>query len=81
MCSDFSTTVSEAFLILRIIQRNININVHRSLCRVLLILVRFSKNNQILNCLGIPPVGPQLLHANQYTDRRTDGGADRHDEA
>jgi hypothetical protein len=76
-----SINLSEEFLILRIIQRNIDINIHRSSCRVLFILVRFSKNNPIINCTEIPPLGSELLHSKQYTNRRADEGADRHDEA
>jgi len=75
------TNLSETFIILRIIQRNIDINVHVSSCTVLFIIVRFSKNNPILNCVEIPQLGPELSHSNQYTDRRADEGADRHDEA
>jgi hypothetical protein len=37
----FSTTLSEIFLILIIIQRDIIINIHSSLCEVPVILVRF----------------------------------------
>jgi hypothetical protein len=46
-----------------------------------LFLSDFLKNNPILNCIAIPPVGPKMLHTKQYTDRRTDEGAHRHDEA
>jgi hypothetical protein len=34
----FSTTLSETFLILKIIQRDITINVHRAVCKVPLLL-------------------------------------------
>jgi hypothetical protein len=37
----FSITLSEIFLILRRIQRDIIINVHRCFCKVPVILVRF----------------------------------------
>jgi hypothetical protein len=38
----FFTVLSETFLILRRIQRDIIINIHRSSCKVLVILVRLS---------------------------------------
>jgi hypothetical protein len=54
--------LSETFLILRRIQRDIIINVHRSSCQVPLLLSdfnvdRFSKNTQILYFIKTRPVG------------------------
>ena len=37
----FSKNLSESFLILRSIQRDMNVNVHRAPCKVPVILVRF----------------------------------------
>jgi hypothetical protein len=37
----FSVTVSETFLVLRTIRRDIVINLHRSKCKIAIILVRF----------------------------------------
>jgi hypothetical protein len=89
--------LSETFLILRRIQRNIIIDVRRSSCKVPVIhvkfqrnlnfLVRFSKTTQIENLMKIHPVGAELFHVDG--ERRTDGHAgrqadrqtDRHDEA
>jgi hypothetical protein len=73
--------LSEIFLILRIIQQDIIINVHESSCEVpvthqiLMILDfdRFIKNTQILNFIKIRPVGAKLFHVDRQTDR--------HDEA
>jgi hypothetical protein len=77
--SIFSTILSKIFLILRRIQPFVVINVHRSSCKVRVILVRFqrdfhfvhrfSENSQISNFMKIHPVGAELFHA----DRRTDG--------
>ena len=57
-------------------------NVHWSLCKVLVILVRFqwnfyflgrfSKNTQISNFIKILPVGTELLYAYRRTDGQTD---------
>ena len=68
---------SETFLILKIIQRDIIIHVHRYSSKLLVILVRFSwilnflsrfsKNTQITNFMKIRPVGAEL-----YADGRTD---------
>ena len=73
----FSTTfLSETFLILRRIQRDI-INVQRSSCKVPVILVRFqsnlnflgrlSKNTEISNLMKIRPVGAELFRADGQT--------------
>jgi hypothetical protein len=73
--------LSETFLILRRIQRDIIINIHRSSCKVLIILVRFwwnfnflnrfSKNRQTWNLMKIRPVGTKLFHAERRADRQT----------
>ena len=76
----FSTTPSEIklFLILERLQRDSITNVHRSSCKVTVILVRvqsnlnfldiFSNNPEISNFMKIRPVGARMFH----TDRRTD---------
>ena len=79
--------LSELFLIIRRVQRDIIINIHRSLSKVPVILVRiyknlnslerFSKNTQISNLMKVRPVGAELFHAEKQADRQTD----RHDEA
>ena len=73
----------EIFHILRRIKRDIILNVHRSACKVPVILVRFkrnlnfpnifAKNAQISNPIKIFPLGSELLHAH--------GRMDQHDEA
>jgi hypothetical protein len=85
MCSEF--LLSETFLILRRIQRNIIINAHRPLCKILTVLLRlqivlefldiFSTNFQISKFLNIHPVGADFFQA----DRRKDGRIYRTDEA
>ena len=73
----------ERFLILRRIQRDTIINIHRSSCKVPVILVRFrwnlnfldtcSKNIHNANLIKIRSVGAEVF----YADRQTDGQADR----
>jgi len=74
ICFDsFLQLSSEIFVILRRIHRDILTNVHRSLCKVPAILVKFSwksnllnrrsKNAQISNFVEIHPVGTELFHA------------------
>jgi hypothetical protein len=70
------------FFILRRIQRDIIINVHRSSSKVLVIFVRFEwnlntldrllKNIQISNFMKIRSVGAELFHTGKKTDGRTD---------
>ena len=77
----FSTTLSQTFLILRRLRRDIIINVHTSSYKIaryswriflwnLNFLDRSSKSAEILNFLKIRPLGAELFH-------RTDS----HDEA
>jgi hypothetical protein len=90
----FSTNMSEIYLIRRIIQRDIIINVHRSSLKYSFLmsyfnktnfLDRFSKNTHISNSMKIRRVGSELLHIDGrmdgQTERQIDGRADRHDEA
>ena len=73
--------LSETFLITRI-QRDININVHISSCKVPVILFRFwsnlkhldrfSKNPQISSTIKIYQMGAELFHADGQTDGRTE---------
>jgi len=73
MCVFISSKIlSEIFLILRIMQRDTAIQVHRSLCKVLVILAIFQwkfnfldkrpKNTKTLHLMTILPVGTELLH-------------------
>ena len=83
MCvSNFSTTSSEIFLIPRVIQRRMTINMHVSSCKVFVILAMFSSNNKfpdifkknthIPYLMYIRPVGVQLFHVDGETAGRTD---------
>jgi hypothetical protein len=73
--------LSEIFLILRRIHRDITINVHRCSCKVPVSLVRFcwnlqfldsfSKNTQISNFTKIRPVGAELFHSDGQACRQT----------
>ena len=79
--------LSETFLVLRRIQRGVINLLHRSSCKVPVVIVRFklnlnflerfSENPHISNFMKIGPVGAELFRA----DRRTDARTDRHDEA
>ena len=70
--------LSETFLLLRIIEKDVIVNVHTSLCKVPVILVsiawslnflnRFSKNTQISNFMKIRPVVAQSFHVDGQTD-------------
>ena len=81
MCFVFLSKLSETFLILWRIQRDMIIKVHMSSCKVHIILVKyqwnvnfldiFSKNPEISN-LETPSVGVELLHVDGQTDRKTD---------
>ena len=74
--------LSETFLILRRIQRDIVISVYWSSCKFPIIIVRFewnlnfldrfSKNIQILNFVKIRPVEAELFQEEGQTDRQTD---------
>jgi hypothetical protein len=77
----FSTILSETFLILRRIQRDIIINVHRSSVKYPLFLSDFNETwtfptdfRQIHKCQisWIRPVGAELFHLDRQRDRRTD---------
>jgi hypothetical protein len=74
----FSAALFETFFIIRIIKRDIVINVKTyplflSDFNEINFLGRFSKKADVSNLIKISPVGAELFHA----DRRTDG----HDEA
>jgi hypothetical protein len=70
--------LSEIFLILGRIQRDIIINAYRFPCKVPVTLVRcdwnlnfcgkFSKNTQISNFMKIRPVWDELFHSDGWTD-------------
>ena len=78
----FIPLLSETLLIPRRIQRHIIINIHRYLCKALIILVifewnldfvdSFSKNIQISNFVKICQWEPSCSHAERQTDTRTD---------
>jgi hypothetical protein len=79
---DFIPLLSETFIIPRRIQRDIVINIYRSLCKWLIILVifewnlnffeSFSKNIQISNFIKIYQWVPSCSNADRRTDIRTD---------
>jgi len=72
--------MSETFLVLCVIQRDIITTVHRSSCKVPVILVRFErklgfsrwifvkKKTRISNFAKIRPVGAQMCDAERETD-------------
>ena len=78
----FTQILSDTFLILKICEQDIIINMHSSLCKLPFIpvrfycnlnfLKRFSKNSQISNFMKIRPVGAELFHADRQTHRQTD---------
>ena len=77
----FSKILSETFLILSRIQRDIVVNVKTPSCKVPVIRVvlywnlnfldRFSEKAQFSNFIKIRPVGAELFHAGGRTDGRT----------
>ena len=73
----FCTTLVWNILILRRMERNVIINVHRSSCEVPGILVtwifwdRFSKSIQIKKLMKILPMVADLFHVGERTDRQT----------
>ena len=73
--------VPETCLILRRIQRDIIVNIHESSCKYSLILLDFKKleisrqflrNIQVSNFMKIRPLGDELFHADEWTDRQAD---------
>jgi hypothetical protein len=75
----FSTILSEIFLILWRIQRDIIINVYRSACQIPVFLVRLRRNFNFLdrfskekkknsNFMKIFPVGAELFQTDSQTD-------------
>ena len=88
MCLIFSTTSVEKSLNVGRIQQDIIINIHKSPCKVPVILCRiltqleFSRQifEKSSNLKKICPVGANLWHADGQTDERTDGQGDRNDE-
>jgi hypothetical protein len=68
----------EMFIILRRNQRDIIINIRRSLCKIYVTIFRFwwnlncldtvSKNTEMSNMVEIGPVGDELFHAHRRTD-------------
>jgi len=75
---DYVQRVSEKFFILRSMERDIFINVHRSSCKVRAVIVTFqhymnflntfSKNPEVSDFMKIRPVGAELFHADGRTD-------------
>jgi len=82
VCFDFLYIFCENFLFLRRIQRDAILNVHRSSCKVPILLVRFEidlnfldrflKNTQISNFMKIRSLRAELFHADGHRDRQTD---------
>jgi len=76
---DFRYILTEKFLLLRRINRDIVINVHRYPWKVLVTLVGFLKNiefckyvlenSQLSIFVKIRPVGAELFHAGEPTER------------
>ena len=75
----FFLRLPEAFLILRISERDIVTNVHSSSCKLHVIRVRFclnfldgfAKSTAISNFIKMRPVGAELFHEDWRTDGRT----------
>ena len=80
-----STMLSEKFLILRRILRDIAISVRKYSCQVTTFLVgfylhfnflgRFSKNTQISNCMKICPAGAELFRVDGQTNSPDDANS------